>query len=73
MCTWPNRGASGGPCGGLEERESQNPRTNLTVRPTGSDSSQQASAKPGAVHAVVETFGSRTSEINNLALPSAPS
>ncbi len=22
MVTWPNRGASGGPCGGLEERES---------------------------------------------------
>ena len=42
-------GASGGPCGGLEERESQNPSTNLTVRPTGSDSSQQASSKPGAV------------------------
>jgi hypothetical protein len=20
MSTWPNRGASGGPCGGLEER-----------------------------------------------------
>jgi hypothetical protein len=22
MSTWPNRGASGGPCGGLKERES---------------------------------------------------
>jgi hypothetical protein len=21
MNTWPNRGASGGPCGGLEEKE----------------------------------------------------
>ena len=24
MSTWPNRGASGGPCGGLEDRESRN-------------------------------------------------
>jgi hypothetical protein len=23
MSTWPNRGASGGPCGGLEERKSR--------------------------------------------------
>lgn len=23
MNTWPNRGASGGPCGGLEERNSE--------------------------------------------------
>ncbi len=51
MSTWPNRGASGGPCGGLKEREnSKTPATNLTIRPTGSDSSQQASSKPGAVH-----------------------
>jgi len=51
MNTWPNRGASGGPCGGLEERE--NPKTqtpNLSIRSTRSDSSQQASAKPGVVH-----------------------
>ena len=50
MNTWPNRGASGGPCGGLEERE--NPKTqtpNLSIRSTRSDSSQQASAKPGVV------------------------
>jgi hypothetical protein len=49
MSTWPNRGASGGPCGG---RKRENPKTqtaNLTVRPTRSDSSQQASSKPGAV------------------------
>jgi len=46
MSTWPNRGASGGPCGGLEERKSE-PKT---VRPTRLDSSQQASSKPGAVH-----------------------
>jgi hypothetical protein len=46
MNTWPNRGgASGGPCGGLEERKSE-PKT---VRPTRSDSSQQASSNPGAV------------------------
>ena len=50
MSTWPNRGASGGPCGGLKERESRNQATNLSVRPIGSDSSQQASSKPGAVH-----------------------
>lgn len=50
MGTWPNRGASGGPCGGLEERENPNAQAaNLTIRPTGSDSSQQASSKPGAV------------------------
>ena len=49
MSTWPNRGASGGPCGGLEERESKTPTANLTIRPSGSDSSQQASSKPGAV------------------------
>jgi hypothetical protein len=29
MSTWPNRGASGGPCGGLEERESRNPSNPL--------------------------------------------
>jgi hypothetical protein len=23
MSTWPNRGASGGPCGGLKERETE--------------------------------------------------
>lgn len=23
MSTWPNRGASGGPCGGLEERKTE--------------------------------------------------
>jgi hypothetical protein len=45
MSTWPNRGASGGPCGGLEERKSE-PNT---VKPTRFDSSQQASSKPGAV------------------------
>ena len=30
MSTWPNRGASGGPCGGLEERspEPQDRQTN---------------------------------------------
>ena len=47
MSTWPNRGASGGPCGGLIERKSEQPKP---VRPRRSDSSQQASSKPGAVH-----------------------
>ena len=50
MSTWPNRGASGGPCGGLEERKTE-PNT---VRPTRSDSSQQASSKPGAVQCETE-------------------
>ena len=50
MRTWPNRGASGGPCGGLKERENPNSQTaTLTIRPARSDSSQQASSKPGAV------------------------
>ena len=48
MSTWPNRGASGGPCGGLEERKTE-PKT---VRPSRSDSSKPASSKPGAVHSV---------------------
>ena len=49
MSTWPNRGASGGPCGGWK-RENQKPQAvHLTARPTRSDSSQQASSKPGAV------------------------
>jgi hypothetical protein len=26
MSTWPNRGASGGPCGGLEERRTEQPK-----------------------------------------------
>ena len=50
MSTWPNRGASGGPCGGLEERKTEH----TTVRPTRSDSSQQASSKPGAVHVATD-------------------
>ena len=50
MSTWPNRGASGGPCGGWKRENPKTQATNLTVRPTGSDSSQQASSKPGAVH-----------------------
>jgi len=45
MSTSPNRGASGGPCGGLEERKTE-PNT---VRPSRSDSSKSASSKPGAV------------------------
>ena len=51
MGTWPNRRASGGPFGELEERENPNTQAaNLTIRPIRSASSQQASSKPGAVH-----------------------
>ena len=46
MSTWPNRGASGGPCGGWNNESSNSPRE---VRPCRSDSSQQASSKAGAV------------------------
>jgi hypothetical protein len=48
MSTWPNRGASGGPCGGCQ-RERPNPNT---FRPSRPDSSQLASSKPGAVQDV---------------------
>jgi hypothetical protein len=51
MSPWPNRGASGGPCGGAKKRDNFNTQaTHLTLRPTRSDSSQPASAKPGVVH-----------------------
>jgi hypothetical protein len=50
MNTWLNRGASGGPCGGLEERKPE-PKA---VRPNRSDSSQQASSIPGAVQLCVQ-------------------
>ena len=49
MNTWPNRGASGGPCGGWKRDNPKTQTANLTLRPTGSDSSQQASSKPGAI------------------------
>jgi hypothetical protein len=52
MSTWPNRGASGGPCGGLVERKTE-PNT---VRPSRSDSGQQASSKPGAVQDCAAPF-----------------
>ena len=46
MSTWPNRGGPpAAPAGGWK-REDLNPKT---VRPRRSDSSQQASSKPGAV------------------------
>ena len=32
MGTWPNRGASGGPCGGLQERESNTTSSPLKNR-----------------------------------------
>ena len=56
MSTWPNRGTSGGPCGGLIVRKSEQPKP---VRPRRSDSSQQASSKPGAVQLDVEPHGSK--------------
>jgi hypothetical protein len=52
MSTWPNRGGLRRPLRGAErEREFKDTNTNLTVRPHRSDSSKQASSKPGAVHA----------------------
>ena len=50
MTTWPNRGASGGPCGGLEDNEI---KQSIEVRPRRSDSSQQASSIPGAIQSVL--------------------
>jgi transposase len=47
MSTWPNRGGLRRPLRGAEREKIQNPNT---VRPRRSDSSQQASSKPGAVH-----------------------
>ncbi len=32
MSTWPNPGASGGPCGGLEERKTEQP--NIRIQQT---------------------------------------
>jgi hypothetical protein len=46
MSTWPNRGGLRRPLRGAEREKIQNPNT---VRPRRSDSSQQASSKPGAV------------------------
>ena len=31
MSTWPNRGASGGPCGGLEERKVRTAKDSQTT------------------------------------------
>ena len=50
MNTWPNRGASGGPRGGLADNEIKQSRE---VSPSRSDSSQQASSKPGAVQSAI--------------------
>jgi hypothetical protein len=42
--------ASGGPCvGGWKTENPKTQATNLTIRPTGSDSSQQASSKTGVI------------------------
>ena len=46
MNTWPNGGAPGGPCEGLDDNETEQSRV---VRSSWSDSSQHASSKPGAV------------------------
>ena len=51
MGTWPNRGASGGPCGGWKRENPKPQAVHLTIEPTRFDSSQQASSKPGAVQA----------------------
>jgi hypothetical protein len=48
MSTWPNRGGLLRPLRGLEERMTE-PNT---VRQCRSDSSQQASSKPGVVHSM---------------------
>ena len=49
MRTWPNRGGLRRPLRGARRERIKTQAANLTVRPTGSDSSQQASSKPGAV------------------------
>ena len=49
MRAWPNRGPPAAPAGGWKRENPRTPATNLTIRPTGSDSSQPASAKPGVV------------------------
>ncbi len=51
MSTWVNRGASGGPCGGLEERKTEQP--NSRIKPD-RDSHQPASTKAGVVHSSLE-------------------
>ena len=47
MNTWPNRGRLRRPLRGADEVKSEEPEQ---VRSRRSDSSQQASSKPGAVH-----------------------
>ena len=50
MSTWPNRGRPpAAPAGGWTTENPKTQATNLTIRPTGSDSSQQASSKPGVI------------------------
>ena len=56
MNTWPNRGGLRRPLRGGWEIENLNPRT---VRPCRSDSSQQASSIPGAVHSAFESHSER--------------
>ncbi len=51
MSTWPNRGGLRRPLRGAGR---ENNRTDKTVRPRQSDSSQQASSKPGAVQTAAD-------------------
>ena len=51
MSTWPNRGGLRRPLRGLKKRENQTEiKPQHLNRPQRSDSSQQASSKPGVVH-----------------------
>lgn len=50
MGTWPNRGGPpAAPAGGCKRENPKPQAVPLTVRPARSDSSQQASLKPGPV------------------------
>jgi len=46
MNTWPNRGASGGPCGGLGERERERERENLNPKLSDHGGLTQANRPP---------------------------
>ena len=48
MSTWPSRGGLRRPLRGAEKMKTE--QQHQVVRPCRSDSSQQASTKPGAVH-----------------------
>jgi hypothetical protein len=69
MSTWPNRGASGGPCGGWKRENPKTQAANLTVRPTQSDSSQQASSKPGAVQSRIVVIQRCPASLSRIVVP----